>query len=191
MLTANHSAYGFNNFFPTIVKGFGLGNTNVTLVLTAPPYLLATVVAFCVALSSDRRKERGWHIAIPMMFSCVGFIISVATLNRAARYAAAFVYISGCFSSNALVFSWAANTLSQSPEKRACATALINLLSQLGNIWSPYFFPKSDGPRYIMAMLLMMASTIVSMITAFTMKFLLTRANRKLRDSGAANLFTL
>lgn len=191
MLTANHSAYGFNNFFPTIVKGFGLGSRTTTLVLTAPPYLLAAVIAFAVALSSDRRKERGWHIALPMVISCIGFIISVSTLNKAARYTAAFLYIGGCFSSNALVFSWAANTLSQSAEKRACATAIINLLSQVGNIWSPYFFPASDGPRYVMAMLLMMASTIVSMISAMTMKFLLRRANRKLVDEGALNLFTL
>lgn len=140
MLTANHSAYGFNNFFPTIVKGFKLGDNTLTLILTAPPYLLATVIAFAVAMSSDRMKERGYHIAIPMVFSCIGFIVSVATLNKAARYTAAFLYIGGCFSSNALIFSWASNTLNQSAEKRACATAIINLLSQLGNIWSPYFF---------------------------------------------------
>lgn len=191
MLTANHSAYGFNNFFPTIVKGFQLGSTTRTLILTAPPYLLASIIAFLVALSSDRRKERGYHIAIPMIFSCTGFIISAATLNKPARYTAAFLYIGGCFSSNALVFSWAANTLSQSAEKRACATAIINLLSQLGNIWSPYFFPQSDGPRYVMAMILMMASTVVSMVTAMTMKWLLVRENRRLREAGATNLFTL
>lgn len=132
MLTANHSAYGFNNFFPTIVKGMHLGNTTITLVLTSPPYILAAAVAFGVALSSDQKKERGWHIALPMLFSFTGFLISVVTLNKAARYTAAFLYICGCFSSNALVFSWASNTLSQSAEKRACATAIINLLSQLG-----------------------------------------------------------
>ena len=192
MLTANHSAYGFNNFFPTIVKGLKLGDDTITLVLTAPPYLLAAVVAFCVAISSDKRKERGYHIAVPMVLSLTGFIISVATVNKAARYVAAFLYIGGCFSSNALVFSRASNTLSQSAEKRACATAIINLLSQLGNIASPYFFPQSDGPRYTMAFLLMMAASVVSMISAMTMKFMLKRANRRLEASGElVNLFTL
>jgi hypothetical protein len=133
-LTANHSAYGFNNLFPSIVKGFQLGDNTLTLILTAPPYLLATIIACCVAFSSDRRKDRGWHIFVPIVFSCVGFIISVSTLNKAARYTAAFLYIGGCFTSNALVFSWAANTLAQSAEKRTCSTAIINLLSQLGNI---------------------------------------------------------
>ncbi|KAK5046109.1 hypothetical protein LTR84_008566 [Exophiala bonariae] len=190
-LTLNHSAYGFNNFFPTIVKGFGFGNNTITLILTAPPYLLAAFVAFGVARSSDRRKERGWHIAIPTIFSCIGFIISVATLNRPARYTAAFLYIAGCFSSNALIFSWASNSLSQSPEKRACATAVINVLSQLGNIWSPYFFPSDQGPRYTMAMLLMMASTVGCGLTAISIKWLLIRANRRLEQSGATIFFSL
>lgn len=192
MLTANHSAYGFNNFFPTIVKGFKLGDNTITLILTAPPYLLATIVAFCVALSSDKRKERGYHIAVPMVLSFTGFIVSVATVNKAARYTAAFLYIAGCFSSNALVFSWASNTLSQSAEKRACALSIINLLSQLGNIASPYFFPSSDGPRYVMAFLLMMGASVISMVTALTMKFLLKRANRRLEATGeCVNLYTL
>jgi MFS superfamily sulfate permease-like transporter len=57
-------------------------------------------------------------------------------------------------------------------------------------IVSPYLFPKTDGPRYVMAMLLMMASTVTSMIAAM-MKFLLIRANRKLKAEGATNLLTL
>ncbi|KAF5591141.1 beta-glucosidase [Fusarium subglutinans] len=159
MLTANHSAYGFNSFFPTIVN--------------------------------DRRKNRGYHIAIPQAVG-VGFTISVATLNNAARYAAAFLYICGCFSSNAMVFSWASSTLNQTPEKRACATAIINLLSQLGNIWSPYFFPASDGPRYIKANLLMMAFSALSVATCVFMRFSLQKANKKLRESDdGINLFTL
>ncbi|KAJ0353379.1 hypothetical protein COL154_012185 [Colletotrichum chrysophilum] len=192
MLTANHSAYGFNNFFPTIVKGFKLGNNTLTLILTAPPYLLATVVAFLTAFSSDRRKERGFHISVPQGVACIGFIISVSTINNAARYVAAFLYICGCFSSNAMVFSWASSTLNQTPEKRACATAIINLLSQLGNIWSPYFFPSTDSPRYVMANLLMMASSALSIVTCAIMKVMLTRANKKLKAEGRdTNLFTL
>ncbi|KAK1705311.1 major facilitator superfamily domain-containing protein [Colletotrichum acutatum] len=192
MLTANHSAYGFNNFFPTIVKGFKLGSNTLTLILTAPPYLLATVVAFTTAWSSDRLKERGFHISVPQGVACVGFIISVSTVNIVARYFAAFLYICGCFSSNAMVFSWASSTLNQTPEKRACATAIINLLSQLGNVWSPYFFPSNDGPRYVMANLLMMASSALSIVTCVIMKIMLTRANKSLKgESRDTTLFTL
>ncbi|GKT64958.1 major facilitator superfamily transporter [Colletotrichum tofieldiae] len=173
MLMANHSAYGFNNFFPTIVKGFRLGNNTLTLVLTAPPYLLATGVAFFTAWFSDRRKERGFHISVPQAVACVGFIISVSTVNNAVRYAATFFYICGCFSSNAMT-----------PEKRACAMPIFNLLSQTGNLWSPYFFRSKDEPRYVMANLSMMASSALSIATCVIMKIMLTRANKKLKAEG-------
>lgn len=184
MLMANHSAYGFNNFFPTIVKGFNLGSTTITLVLTAPPYLLATVIAFMGAYSSDRRQERGFHISVPQAVAATGFIISVATLNNAARYFAAFLYVGGCFASNAMVFGWASSTLSQTPEKRAAATAIINICSQLGNIYSPYFFPSGDSPSYIMANLLMMSFSLLSIVACMILKFMLKKANKKLLESG-------
>lgn len=139
ILTANHTAYGFNNFFPTIVKGLKLGNTTTTLLLTTPPYVLGAIVAFSVSLSSDKRKERGYHIAVPLCLACTGFIINLATTNDAARYAAAFLYIAGAFSSNPLVFGWASTTLSQSPEKRACATAIINVIAQLGTLHVSFY----------------------------------------------------
>ncbi|RKK71286.1 hypothetical protein BFJ69_g11134 [Fusarium oxysporum] len=180
ILCANHTAYGFNNFFPTIVRSMNLGNRTITLVLTAPPYLFGAAVSFLVAYSSDRFNERGYHISVPMVFAIIGFILSVATLNNSARYAASFFYCAGAFAANAAVYSWAASSLNQTPEKRACSTAIVNLLSQLGNIWSPYFFPASQGPRYVMAMLLMMAFSALSIFASLLMKFLLKKDNRRL-----------
>ncbi|EXJ58529.1 hypothetical protein A1O7_05955 [Cladophialophora yegresii CBS 114405] len=187
---------GFNNFYPSIVKGFHLGSTTKTLLLTAPPYLIGAAVSFLVAYSSDHRKERGFHISVPMAVAMIGFIISVATLNVPARYFASFLYTSGCFSANAMVYTWAASTLNQTPEKRACATAMINLLSQLGNIWSPYFFPASDAPRYTMAMLLMLGFSVISIGCCVVMKMSLRRSNEKLREEAEESgrevvLFTL
>lgn len=180
MLIANHTAYGFNYFYPSIVKGFGLGSNTITLVLTAPPYLAATVCALLVAYSSDRLGERGWHVSIPMAVAAIGFVISAATLNIAVRYFASFLFICGCFSANAGVFSWASSTLNQSPEKKSAAVALINLLSQLGNIWSPYFFRPQDATRYLLAMLLMMGFACLSIATCMLMKWSLRRANQKI-----------
>lgn len=131
MLCSNHSAYGFNNFFPSIAKGFSIGSQTVTLVLTAPAYLVGTVISFALVFSSDRNKERGLHISVPLCFAVVGFIITVSTLSKAARYFASFLYVGGLFGSNAIVYTWAASTLNQTPAKRACATAVVNIMSQM------------------------------------------------------------
>jgi hypothetical protein len=104
-----------------------LGTRTITLVLTAPPYLFGAIVSFAVAYSSDRRNERGYHISAPMAVAIVGFAISAATLNNAARYTASFLYCAGAFAANATVYSWAAGSLNQTPEKRACARARLRL----------------------------------------------------------------
>lgn len=161
-----------------------LGTRTITLVLTAPPYLFGAIVSFLVAYSSDRRNERGYHISVPMLVAIIGFIVSAATLNTPARYFASFLYCAGAFAANAAVYSWAASSLNQTPEKRACATAIVNLTSQLGNIWSPYFFPASDGPRYLMAMLLMMAFSALSVAASMLMKWMLRKENKKLVAEG-------
>ncbi len=54
------------------------------------------------------------------------------------------------------------------------------------------FFPESDGPRYLMAMLLMMAFWTLSIMCSLGMKFRLTRANDetsrgRVPDSGDAD----
>lgn len=115
-----------------------------------------------------------------MGVAVVGFIISVSTLNVPARYVASFLYVAGCFSANSIIYTWAADSLSQTPEKRACAGALINLLGQFGNIWSPYFFTAGDEPRYIKAYILMVIFAGCGMFTCWIMKWVLHRDNKKL-----------
>lgn len=178
-----------------MVAGFNLGSRTMALALTAPPYILGTIMSFFAAWSSDRKKERGYHIMTNNCIAVVGFVISVATLNTAARYAAAFLYTSGSFSANALVYTWAVSSLGQTPEKRAAGGAIVNIMGHLGNVMSPYFFPDSDAPRYTMAMILQIVFASLTFCMAFGAKTYLTRQNKKLRvvadQSGAVfNPFT-
>ncbi|KAK7229385.1 hypothetical protein V2G26_001555 [Clonostachys chloroleuca] len=198
MLCSNQSSYGFNYFYPAIVQGFNLGSRTITLVCTAPPYLLAALINLGNAWHSDRKGERGFHIAIPMMTAVVGFIISVSVLNIPARYVASFLYVCGCFGANAAFYSWAASTVAQTPEKKACAMAIINVTGQFGSLWSPYFFDPNDQPRYTRAMILLMAFALLEVSLCFLMKFLLRRENKKILQACEAsgsgtipNLFVL
>jgi predicted MFS family arabinose efflux permease len=187
MLICNHAAYGFNYFYPTIVSGFGLGSRTITLLCTAPPFLIGAIASLFISWSSDKRSERSYHIAIPMGISIVGFVISVSTLNGPARYVASFLYVTGCFAANGLVYSWAASVLNQTPEKKAVATSMINVLAQLGNIMSPYFFREPDAPRYLMAMILLIVFAGLSGLTCLFLKWDLTRANKKIQAEADRN----
>lgn len=177
-------AYGFNNFYPTIVRGLGMGSRIKTVLLTCPPYFLTAITAMLAAWSSDRRKERGWHMTIPMIVTLVAYIISAATVHNGARYFASFLYIGGSFSANPLLATWIATTLGRTPEKRAAGIAFCNVFSFFGNLVSPYFFPQSDGPRYLMAMLIMGAFSASTIACILFMKWLLVRENRKLKETS-------
>lgn len=187
VMLCNHVAYGFNYFYPTIVKGFGFGSDTVTQLLTAPPFLVGAILSLAISWSSDRRTERSLHVAVPMGIAIVGFVISVATLNGPARYVASFLYVTGCFAANGLLYSWAASVLNQTPEKKAVATSMINVLAQLGNIMSPYFFRSQDQPRYVLALILLIAFAGMSGLLCLFLKWDLTRANRKIRAESEAN----
>lgn len=149
--------------------------------MTAPPYVWGTLCTFYVSWDSDRRGERGLHIIIPLSCSVVGFIVTVATGNNAARYAMTFLYAAGCFSANTMQYTWAVSTLGQTPEKRAAGGAIVNLCGHLGNVMSPYFFPDSHGPRYTMAMCLQIGFASLAICLASVLKWNLTRKNKKLR----------
>lgn len=174
------AAYGFLNFFPSIVRGFGYESRTTTLLLTAPPYVFAAIASLANARSSDHFKERGYHMMVPVAMAIVGYIVCTATSNVPARYASSFLYIGGMFAANPLINTWIVGTLGRTPEKRATAIPVINVLGQIGNVIAPYFFPDRDEPRYLMAFLLMMGFAALGIACAGLLKLILIRQNKKL-----------
>ena len=71
-LTSLVVSLSFNAFFPTLSATMGY-NSTITLLLCAPPWVFATIVAFVMCRHSDRSRERFWHIAIPLGFGIVGY----------------------------------------------------------------------------------------------------------------------
>jgi hypothetical protein len=104
MLTSEVVALSFNAFFPTLSATLGFGRT-VTLVLVAPPFILAAGCAFLLSRCaqefviqisvlkhtkylrhSDMCGERFYHIVGPLVVGIIGFIIAMSTMNTAARF---------------------------------------------------------------------------------------------------------
>jgi MFS family permease len=81
-------------FIPTIVANLGYSSAQAQL-MTAPPYVFAAILALFNGWHADRTQERGYHVATPMLMAMVGFIISAATMNLAARYFALFLCAGG------------------------------------------------------------------------------------------------
>lgn len=141
------TAGAVTQFFPTVVATFGFSKT-ITLLLTAPPYLVTTVLSIVISRMSDRKPERCLHLAIPLAFGMIGFIISAATTKTAPRYFSLFLMLGGLFGSYNVALAWISSCFPRPRAKRASAYAIINSLGNIAQIWSPYLYPKSDGPKY-------------------------------------------
>jgi hypothetical protein len=50
-------------------------------------------------------------------------------------------------------------------------------------IWTPYLWPKSDGPRYVIALTSSAAFSIATFALAWVAKIVFVRRNKKLRES--------
>ncbi|KZZ91134.1 Major facilitator superfamily domain, general substrate transporter [Moelleriella libera RCEF 2490] len=174
------SANGFTNFFPTVVKSLRFSHT-ITLVLTCPPFVVAAVVAPLYGLSSGRHNERTWHITGGMSLAMVGFVVAACTLNVAARYVACFCFSVGVYCVNSCILGWASATLGQTMQKKAISLSFINMVANASYIYTPYLFPKSDGPQYAMAMGAEAGFTGATILCAWALKFWIMQTNRRLR----------
>ncbi|KAH7349180.1 major facilitator superfamily domain-containing protein [Pyrenochaeta sp. MPI-SDFR-AT-0127] len=179
------SATSFNQFFPTVVKSLGY-NTTITLVLTAPPTLVAGAVGILIGISSGKFNDRTWHITIMMGIAIIGFATSAITLNTPARYISCFLFASGVYSVNSVILGWVSGTLGQTPEKKAVSLSIVNVISMASFIYTPYLYPKSDGPKYVIAMSSNASFAAASISAAWVLRVWLQVMNRRLRRDGGS-----
>ncbi|KAL9949168.1 hypothetical protein D7B24_008728 [Verticillium nonalfalfae] len=177
------SACSFNNFFPTVVGSLGFDRT-MTLVLTCPPYLVSGIFGYLWGMSSGRFNERTWHITIGMSIAIVGFVISCATMNVAARYVSCFLFAAGAYSINSMVLGWVSATLGQTQEKKAVSLSIVNVVANASYIYTAYLYPKSDGPRYLTAMASNAAFAFACIAGTWALRFWLIHENKKMDRAG-------
>ena len=70
--------YAIIFWLPTIVRGTGLISLKSNGLVTAVPHLAGIVAMIAVGWSSDRLRERRWHVALPMMMAAAAFAASGA-----------------------------------------------------------------------------------------------------------------
>lgn len=127
---------------PTLTSTLGFSYVP-TLLMSAPPWAFACIVSLINALHADRKQERFWHIVGPICVGLVGFVISMSTSNKAARYVALFLQASS-YAGFIVFYSWISSSFPRPPAKRAVAIAMINAFSQLGNVRPLYLPPVTS-----------------------------------------------
>ncbi|RYO99149.1 hypothetical protein DL764_006891 [Monosporascus ibericus] len=190
MANLHLSANGFKNYLPTAVESLGF-NTTITLVLTCPPYLLASITSVLVSWSSGRFNERTWHITISKAIAIAGFAVATGTYNIGARYFAMILFVGATYGVNNINLSWTSATVGQTDEKKAAALAIVNSLGNLSFVYTPYLWSDDSAPLFRPAMLASVGFSVGVIMVAWTMKWILIRINRKIRatDTEAVNFY--
>ncbi|KIJ66637.1 hypothetical protein HYDPIDRAFT_129705 [Hydnomerulius pinastri MD-312] len=159
-LACIYASGSFSNYFPTLSETMGYGPT-VSLLLCAPPWLLATVSSLHLSRHSDSLRERFWHIVAPLLVGIAGFILAISTMSISIRYLSLFIMAQSPLS--VLLFTvWVSNSFPHSSAKRAIALAFINSLGTCGNIGASYFWPSAWGPSYTKSYLLCILMTLIA-----------------------------
>jgi ACS family tartrate transporter-like MFS transporter len=131
-VTAN---YGIVFFMPQIIKGIGLSNMMTGLV-SSVPYIIGIAGLLAWGWSSDRTKERRWHLIAASILGALGF--AFAAWSGASYWAligmsAATV---GIYGSRAAF--WPMPSIFLTGTAAAGAIALINATGNLGGYFGPF-----------------------------------------------------
>ncbi|KAJ7471058.1 MFS general substrate transporter [Mycena latifolia] len=187
MLFSQHLGRGVGQFFPTLAKTLGF-STSITLLLTAPPWLVAAIICVLGAWHADRTGERFFHIQVWIWAMMVGFIISLCTMSVGPRYFSMFLMAigdAGC----AMTLVWASNSIPRPPAKRAAAIGIVSGMGNLGTLVGSYTWKSKWLPQYRPSSEISLAALVVSTVVALVIRQLLVRMNRQL-DANAAGVLS-
>lgn len=176
----------FVNFFPTLTQTLGFNNT-ISLLLAAPPWILATIVTCVNAWHTDKTGERYFHINVPWWGVIVGYIIGLSTMNTGGRYVCMFLMASG-YAGFALTLVWVSNAIPRPPAKRSVAMGIVNGFGNIGNLIGSFVWKASWGPEYHPAMIISLASLAFASFLAFIVRCMLIRDNKALEAEMLDNM---
>ncbi|OAL04783.1 MFS general substrate transporter [Phaeosphaeriaceae sp. SRC1lsM3a] len=176
------SSASVTNFFPTVVKTLGYDNIH-TLLLTAPPYVLAVITTYVNAWHADRTGERFLHIVLPLCVAVFAFILAAATKSTAPRYVAMMLMVPGVYTGYVVCLAWISNSMPRPPAKRAAALAFINAISNTSSIYASYMYPQPKSgaqPDLTIPLSVDCATAALAIIMTVIMRIILGKLNKKL-----------
>ncbi|MBZ5659828.1 MAG: MFS transporter [Acidobacteriia bacterium] len=163
--------YGFNFWFPTILKrATGLPNLSVTLI-AALPYLLGAFVMVWNGWDSDRTGERRWHTAGILGFCGIFMAFSVG-LGGHLWASLAFLILSGACTTAFMPSFWQLPTAFLSESAAAASIGLINSVGGLGGFVGPYVvgYLRNRTGSFTSSMIFMIVAPLLSAALVFTLR---------------------
>jgi D-galactonate transporter len=130
--------YAINFWLPSIIQASGYTDAQLIGWLSALPYLAAAMFMLLVGRSADRRRERRWHLAGPIMLGAFGLAVAVAMAANPVWSLVGLTF-AAMGALTALPMFWPVSSRYLGPATAAAGLAFINSLGQVAGFLSPYF----------------------------------------------------
>ncbi len=160
------ASYGITFFLPQIVKGLGHSNF-VTGLLTAIPYTVGVIGLILWGHSSDRHKERRWHLIAASTTAAVGLAGTAYLTGSAWALVAMSVAAVGLYGSRPSF--WPMPSLFLTGAAAAVGIALINSIGNLGGYVGPFIvgWIKQSTGSFEMGVYFLAGCALTSALLAF------------------------
>jgi MFS family permease len=129
--------YAINFWLPSIIQSLGIAKPTVIGWLSAIPYFAASITMIIVGRSADARRERRWHVSVPMAVGVAGLLLA-ARANGEIVTAMIGLTLATAGALTALAMFWPLPTAVLVGASAAGGVALINSLGQIAGFVSPY-----------------------------------------------------
>ncbi|KAK0219197.1 major facilitator superfamily domain-containing protein, partial [Armillaria fumosa] len=175
-------AYAVGFFVNLILSGMGW-DLQMSLLLTAPPYIFAAVCVILFAWLSDRYHMRALFIAIQALMTIIGLALTAFAKPPGWRYTGIFVSGAGCAASSPGILAYASNNII-SHSKRAVTTAITVSFGGIGGIVATTIYRQQDYPRYIPGIITTIALQILLLVLLGIMTVHFWYENKKVKSKG-------
>ena len=159
--------YGVGFWLPSLVKASGVTNLTAIGWITAIPYAAAVLCMILTSRSSDRRRERRWHIAIPALAGAVGLVLSTL-VPQTPVWAVVTLTVATMGILTGLAQFWCLPPAFLGGAAAAAGIALINSVGNLAGFVSPFIVGwikdttgSSNIGLYVIAVSLVLGASVV------------------------------
>lgn len=128
--------YALSFWLPTIIKSAGVTSTQMLGWYAAIPSVAAALAIYFGGRSSDRRRERRYHIAVPAFIGFLGFVGWYLSDGHLVPMLVSITIATGMMWMANIVF-WAVPAEYIKGDARAGAIALINTIGLSGGFFGP------------------------------------------------------
>lgn len=179
------SAYGLSYWLPTVVKGFGVGNT-VNGLLNIIPWLMVGIALWWVPRRSVARNEQTWHIVVPALTGALCLLLSVFVPGHALQFICLCFAAAGMFAGQPVLWSLPSRFLTGA--RAAAGLAAINSIGNLGGFIAQNAVPmiRDRTGSVIAPMLFLSACLAFGALMTFVMQAVIRKSERQALNAGTA-----